>query len=134
MGNFTRSGKEPDLVSLYKSAGGVTVFLESEDDLAIFGSKWFLSLKDRINFESVDSPRQGGGGCQKVLARVAEARNAGMDAYGGRQQIIYTLATNYLVTDGRAPVLAVFHSLNCATRPHRPGIRDNRPSAGKRKA
>jgi hypothetical protein len=63
--------------------GGIKVYLESEDDVAIIGSKWFFALKDRISFESAGAGTpDNSGGCQLVRQRVSEARAQGLDAYG----------------------------------------------------
>lgn len=63
--------------------GGIKVHLESQDDVEIIGSKWFVALKERISFENAGTGTPDGtGGCGLVLQRVREARKQGLTAYG----------------------------------------------------
>lgn len=60
---------------------GIKIYLESSEDVDIFGRKWFSHLKDKISFESV-SPTRADGGCQKVLRKVQESNYGKQNAYG----------------------------------------------------
>ena len=80
MSSFKDLSIEYNVGSLYE--GGVKVFVESEDDLAILRDKWFFNHKDALSFESVSDPGGGSGGCRKVLDRVKEFKRGGRPAFG----------------------------------------------------
>ena len=80
MSSFKDLSTEYDVGSLYE--GGIKVFVESEDDLAILRDKWFFNHKDALSFESVADPGGGSGGCRKVLDRVKEFKKNGRTAFG----------------------------------------------------
>lgn len=80
MSSFKELSTEYDVGSLYE--GGVKVFVESEDDLAILRDKWFFNHKDTLSFESVADPGGGSGGCRKVIAQVEEFERDGRPAFG----------------------------------------------------
>lgn len=80
MSSFKELSTEYDVGSLYE--GGIKVFVESEDDLAILRDKWFFNHKDTLSFESVADPGGGSGGCRKVIAQVVEFERDGRPAFG----------------------------------------------------
>lgn len=80
MPSFKDLSVEFDVGSLYE--GGIKVFLESEDDLAIIRDKWFFNQKDALSFESVSDAGGGSGGCLKVIDRVRTFEKDGRPAFG----------------------------------------------------
>ena len=80
MSSFKDLSVEYDVGSLYE--GGIKVFVESEDDLAILRDKWFFNHKDVLSFESVADPGGGSGGCCKVIDQVQEFAGDGRPAFG----------------------------------------------------
>ena len=80
MPSFKDLSVEFDVGSIYE--GGIKVFVESEDDLAIIRDKWFFNHKDVLSFESVSDLGGGSGGCRKVIDRVKEFKTGGRPAFG----------------------------------------------------
>ncbi|MEW5980389.1 MAG: hypothetical protein AB1898_31770 [Acidobacteriota bacterium] len=80
MSSFKDLSVEYDVGSLYE--GGIKVFVESDDDLAILRDKWFFNQKDILSFESVADPGGGSGGCRKVVNQVMEFKRDGRPAFG----------------------------------------------------
>jgi hypothetical protein len=76
----------PDLAPNEIYRGSRKVYLESEDDVTVIGTKWFSHLKRQLSFESAEAmPGMGGGGCQVVIDKVEKvnsAQNLGVTAYG----------------------------------------------------
>lgn len=62
--------------------GRVKVFLESAEDVRIFGEHWFSHKQDKLRFVSAEGEQAGGGGCNAVIAKVDEANQQDIQAYG----------------------------------------------------
>ncbi len=56
------------------------VYLESEEDVQVFGERWFFERGEKVEF--LPASDGGKGGCNDVIARVAVDRAAGIDAWG----------------------------------------------------
>ena len=80
MPSFKDLSVEFDVGSIYE--GGIKVFVESEDDLAIIRDKWFFNHKDSLSFESVSDVGGASGGCLKVIKRVRKFESDGRAAFG----------------------------------------------------
>lgn len=81
MSSFKDVAQQFDVPSIYE--GGIKVFVESNDDLAIFRDKWFFEYKDTISFESAsDGQGDGDGGCSRVVALVNDFDEDARTAYG----------------------------------------------------
>ena len=67
-----------------RQRGGVSVFLESEEDYQIIAERWFFDEGETLNFETADrfSPENGGGGCNAVLKLVEGASEESLCAFG----------------------------------------------------
>ena len=80
MPSFKELSDRFDVGSLYD--GGIKVFVESEDDLAILRDKWFFTRKDILSFESVADAGGANGGCRRVIERVRAFESEGRPAFG----------------------------------------------------
>jgi hypothetical protein len=56
------------------------IFLESEEDVQVFGGRWFFECGEQVEF--LPASDGGKGGCNDVIARVESDRTAGINAWG----------------------------------------------------
>ncbi|WP_175684561.1 DUF4435 domain-containing protein [Burkholderia anthina] len=60
----------------------IEVFIEGQDDIAVYGTFWFKHLADRLQFRLAEDGPAKHSGCVGVEKNVAIQRTAGIDAYG----------------------------------------------------
>lgn len=65
-----------------KYEGRIKVYLESAEDVSILGDRWFSDKLDKLRFVSAENEESGGGGCQAVIAKVKEALQQNIRAFG----------------------------------------------------
>lgn len=65
-----------------KYEGRIKVYLESAEDVRIFGEHWFSHKLDKLRFVSAEGEQSGGGGCMAVINKVTEANSQKIEAYG----------------------------------------------------
>lgn len=65
-----------------KYEGRIKVFLESAEDVRIFGEHWFSHKQDKLRFVSAEGEQVGGGGCRVVISKVEESNKQNIPAYG----------------------------------------------------
>lgn len=56
------------------------IYLESEEDVQVFGERWFFERGERVEFRPASDG--GNGGCNDVIAHVKADRAAGIEAWG----------------------------------------------------
>jgi hypothetical protein len=77
MGTFkTKTATTADIATSY--SGRTVVFLEGQTDVALFANQWFVSWASKLDFQQPSSA----GGCNAVVASVAEMRRDGKRAFG----------------------------------------------------
>jgi hypothetical protein len=81
MANFKDLKDGPIGISAAYTAG-IKVYVESNEDEYILKKKWFSDLLGKLSIEAVSIANGQDGGCQAVIKKVAEARDAGLKAFG----------------------------------------------------
>ncbi|TAN53713.1 MAG: hypothetical protein EPN21_00805 [Methylococcaceae bacterium] len=63
--------------------GRIKIYLESEEDVCIFGDHWFGAYQEKLHFESAENQEKpGDGGCRAVINKVGVASDHKIPAFG----------------------------------------------------